>query len=532
MDKRDPFHDVLLVIALWMVFFLSGLFAVHLMPPDEPKYAYAAERMVRTGEFITPYFNCRPRFDKPPLIYWLIALSYRIFGVSDWAARIPSVAASLGVMFTIFSFSRREYGTKEALSGAAVFAGTIHAWVMGRAVAPEMVLVFFETLSIYFLYYGIEHESKRRITAGYLLMGAAFLTKGPVGVIIPLGTISLHLLFTKRFNALIRLMYLPGILLFCIVALPWYLIMATIHGNKYLEEFFLYHNIYRFTGRARQHPFGFYYYIPVLLGSLYIWLPFTPHILKSTLQKIREEKAARLFAVWIVFVLLFFTVSANKLHNYILIAYPPAAILSGAALVRRIPEPGLLAPGLIIAFAVEVAATLSIPLLIKDHYPFMFIGGITTATITAFTLRNVTTPHRVFSLLITKALVLLLVTIFYMAEYEQKIRPAETFPVLNPTREIYFYKDESEDLVFYAGRCIRTIKERNEIDDLLSRERKLLLLIREKDLGDLKGYRIEERVPYVDIRGKKRFILGIGKAEGGASLHRQASTPERPLTDR
>ena len=110
--------------------------------------------------------------------------------------------------------------------------------------------------------------------------------------------------------------------------------MVKIHGYRYFEEFFLFHNIYRFTGQARQHPFHFYYYFPILLGSLYLWLPFSPAIWTHIRQVFKEKTAEIFFVIWAVFVIIFFSISVNKLHNYVLIAYPPLAIIIGHALRR------------------------------------------------------------------------------------------------------------------------------------------------------------------------------------------------------
>ena len=259
-----------------------------------------------------------------------------IFGVSDWAARVPSLFATLGVMLLMYRATKQRFDHWTAVLSVFVFATILHVWVMGRAVAPEMLLVFFEVAAIFSFYLGIEKEKKRHVYLGYIFSAFAFLTKGPVGILIPWAVIFSYFSYKKGVFHTAKKMTTPlGIILFFVIGLPWYIMMIKIHGYRYVEEFFLIHNIYRFTGQARQHSFHFYYYLPIVLGSLYLWLPFSQE-LWIHLKRIFKEKADELFFVfWAAFVLIFFSISSNKLHNYILSAYPPLAILIGSA-IRQI----------------------------------------------------------------------------------------------------------------------------------------------------------------------------------------------------
>src|SRR4030043_2099940 len=188
---------VIIVLSIWALFFITGISSFSLFPPDEPKYAYASYKMLENGDFITPVFNDEPRFDKPPLIYWLIALSYSLFGVSDWAARVPSIISMLGVLIVIYFFCKKEFNHKTGILAILVFSSIFHVWVMARAVAPEAALVLFEVIALYCFYKGIEESNKISIYSGYLSLSLAFLTKGPVGVIIPLGIVVIYFIFRK-----------------------------------------------------------------------------------------------------------------------------------------------------------------------------------------------------------------------------------------------------------------------------------------------------------------------------------------------
>ncbi len=509
--------SLFLLISIWVIFIFNGIFSLPLMPPDEPKYAFAAEQMLRIGDFITPTFNCQVRFDKPPLIYWLISLSYIIFGVSDWAARLPSIAASLGVILIIYRFSKEQWGKAVGVIASAVFGSTLHVWVMSRAVAPEMVLVFFETLSIYLLWTGMNRKSRIHIVGAYASMALGFLTKGPLGVLIPFMVCGIFFTFRDGIIRTIKGLFDPyGLVLFCLIGLPWYIIMSKIHGYRYFREFFLYHNLYRFTGKARQHPFAFYYYLPIFLGALYLWLPFSGGVLKIIKDGFKSRSAELFLFVWMFSVLLFFSLSVNKLHNYILIAYPPVAILTGLAIVRKVPSHTMVRTGFMVMALVELAAISISPFIMNDLHPFLPLGGILTLVLTVLITVNAGSSSRFIPLILIKALSLLLLVNFYMTTYENRVRPGEFYVMLETIyggekTPIFFYKNTSEDLVFYAHRCITVLRSREEVERELRKVDEILLFVREKDMGDLEGFNIQEKIPFYDLGNRRRFILEMEK---------------------
>jgi 4-amino-4-deoxy-L-arabinose transferase-like glycosyltransferase len=515
--ELETINPLIIIILIWVIFLLNGTFSIPLMPPDEPKYAASAEYMLQTGDFITPYFNCQPRFDKPPMIYWLIAASYKIFGVSEGAARIPSMLAALGVMLIIFRFAERLHDRKTATMSVVVFASLIHVWVMGRAVAPEFILVFFESLALYFLFLGLGKDKNNFVYAGYLSLALAFLTKGPVGVIIPGSIISLYFFYKKGFVYTAKKLFNPlGLLIFISVGLPWYIVMASIHGQQYIDEFFLYHNIYRFTGQARQHPFSIYYYVPVLIGSLYLWLPFLPEAWENIKKSAKDRDQGLFLILWFVFVLLFFTISVNKLHNYILILSPPLAIILGDSLSGQQRIKPLTKRLFFIIIAIEVLALVALPFFVKDIYPAIFVAGFLVILISALIAFKTFSPEKTYHLILVKGLALLMLVNFYITAYESSIRPADAFVVIETTFEnepIYFYKKAREDLVFYAHRCIPLLRNKTELDEVVKRQNDFILYIRERDIPAIEGLQKGILVPLESIKGEKSYLVEIEKSD-------------------
>lgn len=506
---RDYF--IVSVIVIWALFFLSGFSAIPLMPPDEPKYAFAAAKMIETGDFITPTFNCQPRFDKPPLIYWAIALSYKIFGISDWAARFPALLATLGVMLLVYRAGKERFDHETAVLSVLVFATVLHVWVMGRSVAPEMLLVFFEVAAIFSFYQGIEKEKKGHLYLGYIFSAFAFLTKGPVGILIPWAVIFFYFSYTKGvFHTAKKMLNPPGIILLFVVGLPWYIMMIKIYGYRYVEEFFLFHNIYRFTGQARQHSFRFYYYIPIVLGSLYLWLPFSQELWIHLKRIVREKSDELFFVFWAAFVLIFFSISSNKLHNYILIAYPPLAILIGSA-IRQVRVFTKAVRNIYIGLAlIEIPALMYVAYFEKTTFMPVLLGGCLVIFVSLLTIVKGNLFERTLSLVVAKGLAILLLLNLFVAGHGLQISPAYAFvlhEVISENRPIYFYKDGSEDIVFYANRCISELHTREELQEVIKEHNEMVLFARGKYLDELHGLNAEVIVPFRDIRGRERYIL-------------------------
>ncbi len=346
--KNSPYGELLLLTLLGFYFFVFGNWFLAITSPDEGKNAYAALHMLTTGNWIIPYYNCHYRFEKPPLLYWFMALSFKIFGVNEFAARLPSGLAALGTSITTYFLVRDFLSREKAFVGASVFLLLLHTWVESRAAVPEMVLVFFSTLGVYLLL-------KEKPLWGWLSLALAFLAKGPVGVILPLAVVFIFRLlkgegfiptlrwFLKLFNPL-------GVLLFILVGGFWYLLVLYKVGWEFFYKFFILENIARFTGKLHRHLYPFWYYIPVVLVASLIFLP----AVLLNFKKLFSKRIAP-FGGWFLFVFLFYSVSKGKLHHYMLFAYPAlAGMLSNILSIRYIRNAyiaGFLLLSLLLGFA-------------------------------------------------------------------------------------------------------------------------------------------------------------------------------------
>jgi len=308
-------RQILIIIAFGIVFFLLGNWIMSITSVDEGRNLDAALKMLETGNYIVPYYNCQERFEKPPMLYYVTAMSFKVFGVNEFSARLPSGLAAIGVAIMTYLFALEFLDRHRALYASIVYTLLIHNWIEARAAVPEMLLTFFMCLALWLLV-------KRRYTLGWIAIALAFLTKGPVGVVLPVGV---YLLWRKDLKAF----QLKGIVLFIIIGGSWYALMIAKYGYQYFYKFFIYENIMRYTGQRRTHPFPLYYY-PMVIGASYVlFLPRLYWIVKNWQSNLRA------LLWWFLFVLVFFSLAKNRLHHYILFLYPPLAIITASSLSRK-----------------------------------------------------------------------------------------------------------------------------------------------------------------------------------------------------
>ncbi|WP_448561110.1 ArnT family glycosyltransferase [Trichothermofontia sp.] len=343
-DQHPPF--LWLLSAVWVlllggIVFLWHLGSTGLLDETEPLFAEAARQMTVTGDWLTPYFNGEHRFDKPPLIYWLMAIGYQTIGVNEWAVRLPSAWAAIGVIslggYTLARFSQFWL---TAWIGVAVMALGPEMMIWGRVGVSDMLLTgcMGSALFAFFLGYAQPQLAikQRWYLATYLLIALAVLTKGPVGLILPALTIGIFALYLDKFRELWQEVQPgKGLLLVAAIAVPWYILVIGANGEAYIEDFFGYHNVERFTRVVNNHAAPWYFYFLVVSIGLLPWSVYLPAALLRLRVWQRSQWQARprlqhlgLFCgSWFISIFGFFTLAVTKLPSYVLPLMPAAAIL-------------------------------------------------------------------------------------------------------------------------------------------------------------------------------------------------------------
>lgn len=285
LTKKDiPFLLGLIVIGL--VLFLFYTWSMPLIDPDEPRYASTASDMVMNNNWIVPHFNGAPRINKPPLFYWAIAISYKIFGISEFSARLPATLAAIGTVLITYLWGRQLEDRKNGFWAGVMLMVSPLFFFVSRLCITDMLLTFFVSASLYlfFIEYTEANKNNLRRLFLYFLLSMVFLVKGPVGLLLFILIAIGFLLWIRDFQSIRRLWYLPGFLLFLGIICAWGIPFWLSLGTKQIFTLLSQEMSGRFVS-GYAHPQPFYYYVPVFFmgffpWSLFVFIPFL-HIQKQ-----------------------------------------------------------------------------------------------------------------------------------------------------------------------------------------------------------------------------------------------------------
>jgi 4-amino-4-deoxy-L-arabinose transferase-like glycosyltransferase len=376
MSNRTRTHALLLAGFCAFLFFY-GLGQFGLIGADEPRYAQVAREMLQRHDWITPVLGGHPWLEKPPLYYWQAMVAYRILGVSDWAARLPSAIDATLLVLAVYFFLRRFQPGFE-LDGALIAASS--GGIMGFARAASMDMALAAAFTIGMLSWWTWHDTGKRIylASFYGLLALGTLAKGPVAPFLAFLVIVSYAAAVRELRLLWKTFWLPGIILFCVVALPWYFAVQA-RNPEFFREFIVEHNLGRFSKNLYHHTEPFWYFLPVTALALLPWTVFAIAGFARSLRKwwaFRKANGAsrsdseyrlRIFATcWLAVPVIFFSISQSKLAGYILPAIPAGALLLADYLRHRLEQnhARAVAPWLIILHALLAAAPIVPALLI------------------------------------------------------------------------------------------------------------------------------------------------------------------------
>ena len=298
---------------------------------DEPRYARIGQEMLENGDFITPTLDHRPWLEKPPLLFWMEAGSYSLFGISEMSARLPNALLSLLAALALGYLGWKITGDAwSAVFAYMVLLSSYMFVVFGRAASTDMAFSVPYALMMVSAFIALEEDSPRWAAMAGLGGALAVLAKGPVGVALALGTLFIYLAFLRRFpSGKVCSVFLMVI---AAVGLPWFILAWIANGENFFYTFIVNHHIARFVTDLHHHSQPFWYYLPVLLGGFSPWVFFLFPAAKAFLKRGRDFSDPRyrlgLFLwLWAGVPLLFFSASSAKLPGYILPALPALALL-------------------------------------------------------------------------------------------------------------------------------------------------------------------------------------------------------------
>ena len=326
-------YYVLIIVVFSIFMFIFGLGNMPLTDPDESFYAATAQEMTEDGEWITPTIFGKPQFEKPILYYWLIRISYNLFGVNEFSSRMPSAIFGILGVLGVFYLGKLLFSPLCGFLSALITVTNIQYIVLARACVTDMVL---SVLILYALLFALFGWVKKRNIYFYLssvMVGLATLTKGPIAIFIFAATIFIYLLISKQLKRIKEVPIFFSMLILMSVILPWYLFVYQVNGQAFINEFFGLHNVTRFL--TPEHRIGDtpFFYIPIILGGFAPWSIFLPFAAWYMFRSEKTESPVKSFKpllfAWFVVTFLFFSLSRTKLVTYIFPLFPVLSIVVG-----------------------------------------------------------------------------------------------------------------------------------------------------------------------------------------------------------
>jgi 4-amino-4-deoxy-L-arabinose transferase-like glycosyltransferase len=374
--------DWLVLAGVCGFFFFFGLSWFGLVGADEPRYAQVAREMLARHDWITPTLGGKPWLEKPVLYYWQAMLAYSIFGVSDWAARLPSAVDATLMVLASYLFLRR-FRSGSELDGAVMIASAAGVIGFARAASTDMPLAAMFSIAMLAWYAWYESEDRKALAVFYLFLALGMLAKGPVAPFLAAVVVIIFAIVKRDYRLIRRTLWGPGIVLFCAVGLPWY-VAVQMKNPQFFREFILQHNLARFSSNMYHHKEPFWYYVPVALLMLVPWTTFVVAALVKAVSTSRKERHAThqstdnwsvFLIIWWIVPVVFFSISQSKLPGYIAPAIPAGALLLAEYVRRQIAAgdlPGRLTAVLhaVVAAAAIVPALMVRYLLLQPRMPW------------------------------------------------------------------------------------------------------------------------------------------------------------------
>ncbi len=509
-STRSTWTRDLLVLTLMVGLWLCGFLGCRpLANPDEGRYTEIPREMAASGDFVTPRLNGVKYFEKPPLLYWLSALTFKAFGVNQFTARLwNGLFALLGVLMT-YAAARFLYGRPAGIWSAVVLATTLLYYGLTQIVLLDMAVAVEMAGALFAFVLAVREPAGRRrlgfFAAFYIFMALATLTKGLIGFMLPGAVAFFWLLLMNRWRSLWPFYPIVGVILFFGIASPWHILAALANPSAdgsvwpgyargmelhklnqntgWTWFYFVNEHFLRFTTKEHGRYEPWWFFLPVLIGGFFPWTVFGWQAVKNALAggwKARREHAEAWFLViWIAFIVLFFSKSQSKLIPYILPVFPAVAVLVGNYLTEAFSTGALkrgrtgawVFVGFLVLFAVAVIVMPApknqpdfeahLPVLKPLLAAVLLLG----AGVTSYLIRRNQAPLVRAS--IAGSTVLFLLTLTYVAQKldhsSSKDFATILEPRIKPEDRLYTVGIYPQDLPVYLNRMVSVVEYRGEL---------------------------------------------------------------------
>jgi len=325
---------LLVLLTVSGILFFAALGRIPLLEPDEGRNAEVAREMLATGDLITPRFNTLTYLDKPVAYFWLVAASFKLAGVNEWSARLPSAIMALGTTLLAWFLACRMFADTVGIRAGLIFATSPLVIAFSRLVIFDMTLCFIVTVAMVTCWLAITSKfTKPQLDVLFFAaMGVAAIVKGPVGFLLPLLSILAFHAVIGRLGELKRLRWGLGTLTFLAVVLPWLLAISLRHPD-FPSYAFWQESLQRFATTTTRRAGSTFYYLPVYLAGFFPWSLFLLLACAGHLRSFRQlrddrNRATAFLVSWVAVIVVFFSISKSKLPGYFLPAVLPLSILT------------------------------------------------------------------------------------------------------------------------------------------------------------------------------------------------------------
>jgi 4-amino-4-deoxy-L-arabinose transferase-like glycosyltransferase len=396
-DTGNTFFDALqarwlsdfLILALTFGFvYLHGIGKFSLIEPDEGRYAEIPREMLELGDYLTPHLNYVKYFEKPPLLYWLNALSMKLFGINEFAARFTSALCGVAVILFVYYLGRKLLGRATGIAAAVILGSCVCFMIQSRINNTDMLLTLCLTISLgsFMLAAIMEQHRAAHAYIGYIATGLAVLTKGLIGIVFPVAIVGMFICLARRWHLLKELRIFPGASAFLLVSAPWFIFVSLKHP-EFFSFFFIHEHFERYLTTVHHHYQPFWFFMPILLVGMMPWSILIPvawlHAWRQRTVSIAGD--SRLFLlIWATLLFVFFSISKSKLIPYILPLYPVVALLIADMLVnvsKKMPayirrSLVVMGGGTILVGVVTCFAAPYVPNMILSQSAGLLLGGL------------------------------------------------------------------------------------------------------------------------------------------------------------
>ncbi len=353
-SERSHFRatSIAFIVFLWLVIYVAGMFTPALLDDADTVHSEAAREMVLRHDWVTLHANGIRYLEKAPLMYWGVAASYELFGVSDWSTRFPLMLGILALLLATYALGAKAYGERGGFYSALALGTALGPYLFTRFLIPDTLVGLWLTLSLYFFLKSLDEDPPTRLTCWGLAATCALnlLTKGLIGLVFPVAVIGLYLIITGNLRHLLRLRLLSSTVVLLAIAAPWHVLAAIRNPDQgatrgFLWFYFINEQFLRYLNKRVPRDYDtvpFVLFWALLLLWLLPWVAFLPQALKRVPVRWRELRArlspaARanlLFLVWALVILVFFSFSTRQ-EYYTIPALPALALLVGGWLARE-----------------------------------------------------------------------------------------------------------------------------------------------------------------------------------------------------